>query len=133
MIDDGALRDLQARPPAAVLDELAKLGRALTASGRPRPDVEIGLTSGQILRGKVIAADAANAVLHTGGHVRAPSVAYIRIDQIASLMLPDASVLAHELAATTDTPVPSLVELTRRVADHLAVMRRFQAAVADVL
>ena len=115
-IEEGALRDMQARPPGAVLDELAKLGRALAASGRPRPDVELGLTSGQVIRGKVVAADATSAVLHTGGHVRAPSVAYVRIDQIASLVLPDASVLGHELAAATDTPVPTQVELARRVA-----------------
>ena len=115
-IDDGVLHDLVPRAPGVILDELARIARTLVANSRPRPDVELGLISGQLVRGKLVAVDAGTVLLHTGGQPRTPAVAFVRVDQIASLALTDASVLAHEPALAPEAPVPTRAELARRVA-----------------
>lgn len=115
-IDDGVLHDLVPRAPSVILEELARISRTLVANSRPRPDVELGLVGGQQLRGKLVAVDGGTALLHTGGQPRSPAVVFVRVDQIASLALTDASVLAHEPALAPEAAVPTRVELTRRVA-----------------
>jgi len=115
-IDDGVLHDLVPRAPAVILEELARISRTLVANSRPRPDIELGMAGGQQIRGKLIAVDGGTALVHTGGQPRAPAVVFVRVDQIASLALTDASVLAHEPALAPEAPVPTRAELARRVA-----------------
>ena len=117
--DDGVLRDLAPRPPAQLLEELARVAKLLASAGRPRPDVELGLASGQVVKGKLVRVEGGTALVHTGGHARAPSVAYVRVEHIVVLTLPDASVLVHEPVLAAELPVPSRLELARKVAGLL--------------
>jgi hypothetical protein len=116
VIDDVA-GELAAHSPRRVLEELAQLGRALIAAGRPRPEVELILGGGRELRGRIVAvgeggAAGAVAVLMVGGTPRAPAIAYVRVDDIAALTVPDAALLLRGPAVSA--PAPSRLELGRQ-------------------
>lgn len=123
--------------PRRLLDDLARIGAALAKSDRPRPEIECFLASGQVIRGRIIsvASGALNgcccsfaasplagaddrggaiALVSVGGNARAPSVAFVRIDQIAALTVVDASLLVK--APVIDSPIPSKLELQRQLA-----------------
>lgn len=111
-------RQLTGVTPRRLLDDLARIGAALAASDRPRPELECFLASGQVIRGRAVAvADdrgGALALISVGGNVRAPAVAFVRIDQIAALTVVDASLLVK--APVVDSPIPSKLQLQRQLA-----------------
>lgn len=115
---DDVLSQLVGASPRRLLEDLARIGAALAKNDRPRPEVECFLASGQLLRGRVVsvADDRAGAIalLAVGGNARAPSVAYVRVDQIAALTVVDASLLVK--APVVDSPIPSKLELQRLLA-----------------
>lgn len=110
------LRELVPRGPRFVLDELAERSRQLAASNRARPEVELHLASG-IVRGRVVATGDDRGtpivVVHVDGAPVAPSVAYVRVDQVTAVVVRDAAVLARQVPA--DEPVPSRLDFTRRL------------------
>ena len=114
---DDTLEKLTAASPRGLLEELARIGAALAKLERARPEVEVFLASGQALRGRIVRVEEERgghiALLHTAGPPRNPSVAYVRVDQIAALTVSDANVLVH--APTADAPVPSRLELSRQL------------------
>lgn len=117
-IVDDLSRQLTGGSPRRLLDDLARIGAALAKSDRPRPEIECFLASGQVIRGRIITvADdrgGAIALVSVGGNARAPSVAFVRIDQIAALTVVDASLLVK--APVIDSPIPSKLELQRQLA-----------------
>lgn len=118
MIDD-VTGELTARGPGHVLEDLAQLGRTLSANGRARPEVELILAGGAQLRGRIIAVGVDErvgpiAVVMVGGTPRAPAVAYVRIDEVAAVTVADASVLVR--APVVEGPAPSRLELQRQAA-----------------
>jgi hypothetical protein len=106
--------------PRRLLDDLARIGVALAKADRPRPEVECYLASGQVVRGRVVSVvedrQGAIALIAVGGNVRAPSVTFARIDQIAALTVVDASLLVK--APVAEAPVPSKLALQRHAAAH---------------
>lgn len=108
--------ELEPRSPRQLLEDLARIGVTLAKHDRLRPEVELHLASGQSVRGQVISlgdhAGGAIALVHSGGTVRAPAVAFVRVDQIAAITLGDASVLGKPVLS--DAPVPSKLELQRQ-------------------
>lgn len=125
-ISDELLARLPGAGPRHVLDELVRVGRALAAAGRPRPEIECHLASGAVIRGRVISvADErgqAIALVLSGGNARAPSVTYVRVDQIAALTVVDASLLVE--APAIDAPVPGRLELARQLAARAEALAR---------
>ncbi|HEU0029392.1 MAG TPA: hypothetical protein VFQ53_02080 [Kofleriaceae bacterium] len=115
---DDVLDVLQPASPRQLLDELARLGRALAKADRPRPEVELFLTSGQAVKGRIVAVaddrQGAVALIQVGGSARAPAVTFVRLDHVAALTVGDASLLVK--APTADAPVPSKLELARQAA-----------------
>ena len=98
-----------------MLEELAAIGRVLAAADRPRPEIELYLVGGHVLRGRLagIGDDAGTAVVSvvTGGHPRSPALGCVRVDQIAAVVALDASVLVRPVVS--DQPAPSKLELVR--------------------
>jgi hypothetical protein len=118
-VSDDVLDQLEGASPRRLLDELARIGCALAKNQRPRPEVELFLGSGQVIRGRIITvADdrhaGAVALVHVGGHVRQPAVTYVRVDHVAAVGVGDASLLVR--APVIDAPAPSRLELQRQIA-----------------
>src|SRR5438477_6032178 len=107
MTDDVAGK-LVAKTPRRLLGELAALAPKLAS----RPEVELHMQGG-VIRGRVIAmSDAEGVVLvQTGGAAAAPSVAYVRADDVVAVIVIDASVLVRPVVG--DAPAPTRLELTR--------------------
>ena len=113
------LRELAGLAPRRLLDELVRIGGVLASNGRARPEVELMLAGGQLVRGRAVSisddpAAGAIAMIHTGGSPRAPAVTYVRVDQVAAVVVADASVLLR--APQPGAPAPSRLELQRQVA-----------------
>jgi hypothetical protein len=115
-VNESVLEQLKGGSPRHLLEDLARIGGALAKHDRARPEVELFLASGQTVHGRVVlvAEDGAVALVQIGGSPQAPSVAFVRVDQIAAITVVDASLLVK--APTADTPVPSKLELQRQAA-----------------
>lgn len=115
MASEDVTTQLAVKSPRRVLEELAKISTKLASMDRPRPEVELHLASGQVVRGRVVAVgddqSTAMLLLLTGGQPRTPSIAYVRVDQIAALTIADASLLVKPIVS--DEPAPSKLELAR--------------------
>src|SRR5665647_1731001 len=115
---DDVLATLEARAPRRLLEDLSVIARALAANDRQRPEIEIQLTSGAQIRGRIVSVtdDRAGAVamLYVGGQPRSPSVSFVRVDQIAAVTVIDASLLVR--SPISDAPAPSRLELHRQLA-----------------
>ncbi len=96
-----------------MLDELARISATLAKHDRGRPEVSLYLASGQSVHGRLVAVSD-HVLVHTGGTVKAPSVAFVRVDQVAAVTVADASLLAKPVMS--DAPVPSKLELSRQCA-----------------
>ena len=98
---EDVLGTLEARGPRQLLEDLSVIARALAANDRQRPEIEIQLTSGAQIRGRIVSVTddrtGAVALLYVGGQPRSPSVSFVRIDQIAAVTVIDASLLAKVL------------------------------------
>ena len=114
------LSTLEARAPRRLLEDLSVIARALAANDRQRPEVEVQLTSGAQIRGRIVSVteDRAGAVamLYVGGQPRSPSVSFVRIDQIAAVTVIDASLLVR--TPVSEQPAPTGLELKRQVASY---------------
>jgi hypothetical protein len=112
------LDQLAGASPRQLLEDLARLGSALANNDRARPEIEAYLASGQVVRGRIvsIAEDRQGvvALVQVGGSPRAPSVAFVRVDQIVAVTVVDASLLVK--APVADAPVPSKLALQREAA-----------------
>lgn len=113
---DDVLGQLVGTAPGRLLEELARIGAMLAKNGRARPEIELYLSSGQQIRGRVVsvADDRQVAVITTGGSASAPAVTFVRIDQVAAMTVVDASLLVR--APMPDMPAPSRLELSRQLA-----------------
>lgn len=118
MSADDILETLEARGPRRLLEDLSVIARALAANDRQRPEIEVQLTSGAQIRGRIVSVteDRAGAValLYVGGQPRSPSVSFVRIDQIAAVTVIDASLLVR--TPISELPAPSGLELKRQLA-----------------
>jgi hypothetical protein len=117
-VTDEILEELAGGSPRRVLEDLARLASALAKNARPRPEVELFLASGPIVRGRIVSITedrhaGSIAVVHVGGNVRQPSVTFVRVDQVTALSVIDASLLVR--APVTDAPAPSKLELQRQI------------------
>jgi hypothetical protein len=117
-VNDDVLSQLTGASPRRLLEDLARIGVALAKNDRARPEVECFLASGQLVRGRVVSVaddrQGAVALLAIGGNVRAPSVTFVRVDQIAAVTVIDASLLVK--APVVEAPIPSKLELQRQLA-----------------
>ena len=117
MSADDILGTLEARAPRRLLEDLSVIARALAANDRQRPEIEVQLTSGAQIRGRIVSVteDRAGAValLYVGGQPRSPSVSFVRIDQIAAVTVIDASLLVRP--PISELPTPSGLELKRQL------------------
>ncbi|HEX7836828.1 MAG TPA: hypothetical protein VF469_05160, partial [Kofleriaceae bacterium] len=117
-MNDDVTGELGPRSPRRLLEDLAQLARILAANGRARPEVELYLASGQLVKGRIAAVGDGDdrsgpiAVVIVGGTPRAPATAYVRIDQVIAVTVADAGVLLR--APTSDAPAPSRLELQRQ-------------------
>ncbi len=106
MNEGDVLGQLVGAPPRRLLEDLARTGAVLAKNDRSRPEVEIYLVSGQLVRGRIVSVvddrDGAVAVLVVGGSPRGPSVMFVRVDQIAAVTVIDASLLVKP--PTADLP-----------------------------
>ncbi len=117
-MNEDVLSQLTGASPRRLLEDLARIGAALATAGRPRPEVECFLASGQLVRGRIVSVaddrQGAVALIAVGGNARSPSVTFVRVDQIAAVTVGDASLLVK--APVVDAPVPSKLELQRQLA-----------------
>ena len=119
-MNDDVTSELTAQSPHRVLEELAQLARVLAANGRARPEVELVLAGGSVIKGRIVEVGASDgraapiAVLVVGGTPRAPAVAYVRIDEIVAVTVGDAGLLLR--APISNAPAPSRLELQRQAA-----------------
>jgi len=111
---DDLLEQLAVATPRRVLEDLAKLGHALANADRARPEVELVLASGHVVRGRIARVADGHALVVVGGSRQAPAVAFVPADQIAAVTVADASLLVR--APVPDAPVPSRLELARQLA-----------------
>ncbi len=120
MSADDILGTLEARGPRRLLEDLSVIARAHAANDRQRPEIEVQLTSGAQIRGRIVSVTedrtGAVAMLYVGGQPRSPSVSFVRIDQIAAVTVIDASLLVR--APASEQPAPSGLELNRQAAAH---------------
>lgn len=74
--------------------------------------------SGHLVRSRIVSVaddrQGAVALIAVDGNPRAPSVTFVRVDQIAAVTVVDASLLVK--APVADAPVPSKLELQRQAA-----------------
>lgn len=100
-VSDDILSQLTGANPRRLLEDLARLGVALARTDRPRPEVECYLTSGQLVRGRIVAVaddrQGAVALIAVGDSARAPSVTYVRVDHITAVTVVDASLLVKPI------------------------------------
>ena len=117
-ISEDVLGTLEARAPRRLLEDLSVIARALAANDRQRPELELSLTSGTVIRGRIVSVTEDRgtvvAMLYVGGQPRSPSVSFVRIDQIAAITVIDASLLMRPLVS--DAPAPSRLDLQRQLA-----------------
>jgi hypothetical protein len=117
-VSDDVVAQVKARAPRRVLDDLVPIARALASHGRARPEVELMLASGQAVRGRFVTLgddrDGVTVVIQVGGSPAEPSVAFVRIDQVVCVIVPDAGLLVR--GPTPDQPIPSKLELARQAA-----------------
>jgi hypothetical protein len=117
-VNDDVLSQLTGASPRKLLEDLARIGVALAKNDRARPEVECYLASGQLVRGRIVSVaddrQGAVALIAIGGNLRAPSVTFVRVDQIAAVTVVDASLLVR--APVVDSPIPSKLELGRQLA-----------------
>ncbi len=98
-MSDDLTSQLTVRCPLRLLEDLAKLARVLAASGRPRPELEVYLASGQLVKGRIVDVGAGDdragpvVVMVVGGTPHAPAVAYIRVDEVIAVTVSDAGLL----------------------------------------
>ena len=115
---DDVVGTLEARAPRRLLEDLSVIARALAANDRQRPEIEVQLTSGASIRGRIVSVtddrSGAVAMLYVGGQPRSPSVSFVRVDQIAAVTVIDASLLVR--SPISDAPAPSRLELQRQLA-----------------
>ncbi len=120
MSADDILGTLEARAPRRLLEDLSVIARALAANDRQRPEIDVQLTSGAQIRGRIVSVTedrgSAVAMLYVGGQPRSPSVSFVLVDQIAAVTVIDASLLVR--APISGEPAPSGLELKRQVAAH---------------
>lgn len=120
-MNDDIVAQLTGTAPRRLLEDLARIASALAKHDRARPEVELFLASGQVVRGRIVTVSddrhGAIAVVQVGGNVRQPSVTFVRVDQVAAVGVADASVLVK--APITDAPAPSKLELQRQIAAKL--------------
>ena len=123
-MSDDVLGQLVGRSPSRLLEDLAVIGRALVASDRARPEIEVLLIGGAIIRGCIVShvedRMGAVALVQRGGSPHAPTVSFVRVDQVAAVTIVDASLLVR--APIRDTPAPSRLELQRQVATQSAAL-----------
>ncbi len=97
MNEGDVLGQLAGASPRRLLEELSRVGVVLAKNDRTRPEVEVYLASGQLIRGRIISVsedrEGAVALLAVGGSPRGPSVTFIRVEQIAAVTVIDASLL----------------------------------------
>ncbi len=117
-ISEDVLGTLEARAPRRLLEDLSIIARALAANDRQRPELELSLTSGAVIRGRIVSVTEDRGIvvvmLYVGGQPRSPSVSFVRVDQIAAVTVIDASLLMRPLVS--DAPAPSRLELQRQLA-----------------
>jgi hypothetical protein len=117
-VNDDVLSQLTGASPRKLLEDLARIGVALAKNDRARPEIECYLASGQLVRGRIVSVaddrQGAVALIAIGGNLRAPSVTFVRVDQIAAVTVVDASLLVR--APVVDSPIPSKLELQRLLA-----------------
>ena len=111
MNESEILSQLVGSSPRVLLEELARIGSALAKNERSRPEIEIFLASGHAVRGRIIsiaddreANHGAVALVQVGGSVKAPSVTFVRIDQVVAITVVDASLLTRSLSASDAGP-----------------------------
>jgi hypothetical protein len=118
---EGVLERLIGAAPRRLLEDLSRVAVALAKNDRARPEVELYLASGQVVKGRIVTVSddrqGAVAVVQVGGNVRQPSVTFVRVDQVAAVNVVDASLLVH--APVSDAPAPSRLELQRQIAARL--------------
>lgn len=116
-ISEDVLGTLEARAPRRLLEDLSVIARALAANDRQRPELELSLTSGNVIRGRIVSVTEDRgtvvAMLYVGGQPRSPSVSFVRVDQIAAITVIDASLLMRPLVS--DAPAPSRLDLQRQL------------------
>jgi len=131
-VTDDVLEQLAVATPRRVLEDLAKLGHALAKAERARPEVELVLASGHVVRGRIARVADGHALVVVGGSRQAPAVAFVPADQIAAVTVADASLLVR--APVPDAPVPSRLELARQLAARgEALGKRFELGGASEL
>jgi len=116
-VDDDVISELAPRSPLRLLEDLAQLAHGFAAIGRPRPEVELHLAGGSLVKGRLAAVGRGDdrsgpiAVVIVGGSQRAPAAAYVRIDHVAAVTVGDAAIVVR-----APVPVPSRLELERQIA-----------------
>lgn len=97
MANDDILSHLVGHPLRKLLEDLASLGTVFARASRDRPMVELHLTSGPTMRGRIIGVSDNGAIVtvQVGGSPQAPSVAYIRIDHVIAIIVSDAGLLVN--------------------------------------
>ena len=117
MIDD-ILGKLTGGSPRHLLEDLSRIAAALAKADRPRPEIELYVASGQVIRGGIVGVGDdrgdAIAVVQVGGTAKQPTVTFVRVNQIVAVTVVDASLLVK--APGSDAPVPSKLELQRQLA-----------------
>ena len=100
MSEQDIVGQLIAASPRRLLDDLARIAANLAKNDKPRPEVELYLASGQVVRGRIVSVaderQGSIALVQVGGNPRQPSVAYVRIDQVVAVSVGDASVLVRD-------------------------------------
>ena len=113
------ISELAPRSPLRLLEDLAQLAHGFAAIGRPRPEVELHLAGGSLVKGRLAAVGRGDdrsgpiAVVIVGGSQRAPAAAYVRIDHVAAVTVSDAAIVVR---APGQGPVPSRLDLERQIA-----------------
>jgi hypothetical protein len=120
-VTEEVLERLVGASPRRLLEDLSRVAVALAKNDRARPEVELYLASGQVVKGRIVTVSddrhGAVAVLQVGGNARQPAVTFVRVDQVSAVNVADASLLVH--APISDAPAPSRLELQRQLAARL--------------
>lgn len=118
---EGVVERLAGAAPRRLLEDLSRVAVALAKNDRARPEVDLYLASGQVVKGRIVTVSddrqGAVAVIQVGGSVRQPAVTFVRVDQVTAVSVADASLLVN--APISDAPAPSRLELQRQIAARL--------------
>ena len=96
------ISELAPRSPLRLLEDLAQLAQGFAAIGRPRPEIELHLAGGSLIKGRLAAVGRGDdrsgpiAVVIVGGSQRAPTAAYVRIDHVAAVTVSDAAIVVRK-------------------------------------